>query len=75
MTTERFRNTLDQQPFRPFTFRMAGGRAFEVVHPDFVANSPSGRNVIVFQSGESYSVLDLLLMSELEVNGAKGRPA
>lgn len=72
MTTEQFRATLHQQPFLPFTVRMADGRAFEIAHRDFVALSPSGRTVIVFQTDESYSVLDLLLMSELQV--ANGRP-
>jgi len=52
---------------------MADGRAFEIAHRDFVAMSPSGRTIIVFQSDENYSVLDLLLMSELQV--ANGRPA
>lgn len=73
MTTEQFRATLHQQPFRPFTIRMADGRAFEIAHRDFVALSPSGRTIIVFQSDEIYSVLDLLLMSELQVGN--GRPA
>jgi hypothetical protein len=73
MTVEQFRTTLHQQPFRPFKIRMADGRAFEVVHPDFVAQSPSGRTVIVTHPDDSYSVLDLLLMSELEV--ANSRPA
>jgi hypothetical protein len=73
MTTEQFRTTLNLQPFRPFTIRMADGRSFEVSHPDFVALSPSGRTVIVFQPDESFSVLDLLLMSELQVGN--GKPA
>jgi len=72
MTTEQFTNTLRQSPFRPFTIRMADGRAFDVAHPDFVARSPSGRTVIVFGEGDSYSVLDLLLMSELEVHSDGG---
>jgi hypothetical protein len=67
MTTEQFRATLHQLPFKPFTIRMADGRAFPVTHPDFVAQSPSGRTVIVIQPDESYSVLDLLLMTELQV--------
>lgn len=67
MTTEQFKTTLHLQPFRAFTIRMADGRTFEVTHPDFVAQSPSGRTVIVFQPDESYSVLDLLLMTELQV--------
>jgi hypothetical protein len=65
MTTDQFRATLHQQPFRPFTIRMADGRAFKVAHPDFIAQSPSGRTIIVFQSDKQYCVLDLLLMSEL----------
>jgi hypothetical protein len=65
MTIEQFRATLHQQPFRPFTIRMPDGRAFEVRHPDFIAHSPSGRTVIVVQSDDSYSVLDL---SELDVS-------
>ena len=73
MTSEQFRATLRLQPFRPFKIRMADGRAFDVIHPDFVAQSPSGRTVIVFQPDESYSLLDLLLMTELEVPGPHGR--
>ena len=76
MTIEQFQATLHQAPFRPFTIRMADGRAFEIPHPDFVARSESGRTVIVFHRGaENYSVLDLLLMSELEVQPTNGRSA
>ena len=72
MTSEQFRATLRQQPFRPFTIRMADDRAFEVAHSDFIAQSQSGRTVIVFNSDETYSVLDLLLMSELQVSASNG---
>jgi hypothetical protein len=72
MTTEQFRATLHRQPFRQFTIRMADGRAFEVGHRDFVALSHSGRTAIVFQPDESYGVLDLLLMSELQVSASNG---
>jgi hypothetical protein len=72
MTSEQFRATLHQQPFRPFTIRTADGRAFDVAHPDFVAQSHSGRTVIVFQLDENYSVLDLLLMSEFQVSASDG---
>jgi hypothetical protein len=72
MTTDQFRETLHQTPFRPFTIRMADGRSFDVAHRDFVAQSPSGRTAIVFNSDEGYGVLDLLLMSELEDHSANG---
>jgi hypothetical protein len=75
MTTEQFRSTLRLQPFRPFTIRMADGRTFDVPHPDFVAQSPSGRTVVVFQEDDNYSLLDLLLMTELEVHSSNGSAA
>jgi hypothetical protein len=72
MTGEQFRAVLHQMPFRPFTIRMADGRASEVRHRDFVAISPAGRTVFVYESEEAFSVLDLLLMTELQVSGANG---
>jgi hypothetical protein len=53
---------------------MADGSTFDVVHPDFISMSPSGRTVIVVHPDDSYSVLDLLLMSELEVHADNGKP-
>jgi hypothetical protein len=73
MTTDQFRAMLHQDPFRLFTIRMADGRAFDVAHRDFVAMSPTGRTAIVYQDNENFSVLDLLLMSELQ--GVNGHPA
>jgi hypothetical protein len=75
MTNEQFISALRQTPFRPFTIHMADGRAFHVSHPDFVARSPSGRTVIVFSADHNYSVLDLLLVRELEVHAADDRAA
>jgi hypothetical protein len=73
MTNEQFRAAIRSQPFRPFTIHMDDGRQLKVNHPDFAVQSPSGRTVIVFGSDENYSVLDLLLMSELEVHSGNGR--
>ena len=73
MTTDQFQATLHQTPFRSFTIRMVDGGSFDVTHRDFVARSPTGRTVIIFGKDESYSVLDLLLMSELEVHAGNGR--
>jgi hypothetical protein len=68
MTVEQLRNAHRAVPFRAFTIRMVDGRAFLVSHPEFLSHSPSGRTVIVHQSDDSFNVLDLLLMSELEVH-------
>ncbi|MEM6458839.1 MAG: hypothetical protein AAF710_05550 [Planctomycetota bacterium] len=68
MTIEQFKNVLHASPFRPFTIHTADGRVFMVKHRDFVSRSPSGRTVIVHSEDDSFSVLDLLLVSELEVH-------
>ncbi|HEV7225203.1 MAG TPA: hypothetical protein VGN42_21030 [Pirellulales bacterium] len=75
MTIEQFRSSLHMRPFKPFTIRMADGRSFEVPHPDFVMEFPSGRTVIVVQPDDSYSLLDLLLMTELEFPSSNGNAA
>jgi len=71
MTSEQLKATLKQQPFQPFTIRMADGRAFTVAHPEWVMVSPTGRTAILFKPDDSYSVVDLMLMNELEVPAAK----
>ena len=67
MTIEEFKTALHKQPFVPFKIRMADGRTFPVDHRDFVARSPSGRTVTVYYDGDRSSVLDLLLMTEIEM--------
>ena len=47
---------------------MADGRSFKVGHPEFLSRSPSGRTVIVYGNEENFSILDLLLMTELEMH-------
>jgi hypothetical protein len=68
MTVQQLDNIHRAQPFRPFTIHMGDGRAFHVPHPEFLSRSPTGRTVIVFGPEEAFSVLDLLLMTELQVN-------
>ena len=68
MTTEQFKNALKAQPFRPFTIHMGDGRAFFVKHQDFIARSPRGRTVIVYGDDEIHSILDMLLVTELEIH-------
>ena len=71
MTIEQLRSVHDARPFRPFTLHLADGRRVLVPHNEFLSHSPSGRTVIVFESGESFSIIDLLLVTRIEVhNGA-----
>lgn len=74
MTIEQLANVHHARPFRPYTIHLGDGRAFFVKHPDFLSRSPSGRTVIVHQSDDSFSVLGLLLVTELQVH-APSSPA
>jgi hypothetical protein len=65
MTAEQLRAMA--HPFRPFTIHLADRRALTVPHRDFVSQSPGGRTIIVYRSDESFSVVDLYLVTELEV--------
>ncbi len=67
MTAEQFRKMREATPFRPFTIHLADGRTLTVPHRDFVSQSPGGRTIIVYQSDESFSIVDLYLVTELEV--------
>jgi hypothetical protein len=68
MTVEQFQKVHGARPFRPFTLHMGDGRSFRVDHPQFLSRSPSGRTVVVYQADDSFSVLDMLLMTKLEVH-------
>lgn len=70
MTAEQLRAVRDANPFRPFTVYLADGRSVRVPHRDFLSMSPGGRTVIVYQSGEAFSIIDLLLVTELAVDAA-----
>ena len=67
MTIEQVRRLYDLQPFRPFTMHLADGRELAVRHREFVALSPSGRTVIVYQPDDSFNVVDVFLVTDLEV--------
>ena len=71
MTSEQLKATLRQQPFRPFTIRMVDGRSFTVSHPEWVMVSPTGRTAILVEPDDSYSIVYLMLMNELEIPSTK----
>jgi len=57
----------EASPFRPFTIHLADGRSLTVPHRDFVSQSPGGRTIIVYWSDEAFSIVDLYLVTELEI--------
>ena len=72
MTTFQVRKLYEARPFQAFRLRMADGRSIRVAHPEWMAFSPSGRSVIVHKRNDDYDVVDLRLVTSLDV-GRNGR--
>jgi hypothetical protein len=73
VTIEKIRELCHADPFRPFVIHFPDGRRVEVVHPDFVALSPTGRLISVFQPDDSESLIDLMLISDVSIKGRTRR--
>jgi hypothetical protein len=72
MTIEQLKTIHQARPFRPFTLYLADGRQVHVPHHEFLSHSPTGRTVVVHHTEEeSFSILDLLLVTELKLDPAK----
>ena len=72
MTIEKIRQLYDVEPFHPFVMHLADGREIAVTHREWLASAPSGRTVIAFKPDDSFNIVDLLLVTDLEVkNGSK----
>jgi hypothetical protein len=73
MTVEQLKQVWKADPFRAFRIHLADGRNVDVNHGDFLMPSPSGRTVIVYQPDDSFNVIDLPLVTDLEVSNGKSR--
>ena len=67
MTIEQLQDRIRAEPFRPFVMHLADGREVPVVHREFLLTSPSGRTVVVFQPDDHMNIIDLLLVTDLEL--------
>jgi hypothetical protein len=77
MTIEQIRTVYNAQPFRPFVIHLADGRAVPVHHREFMMSVPSGRTIVVSQPDDTLHIIDLLLVTDLELkptsNGSSRR--
>jgi hypothetical protein len=71
-TIEQIRKVHEAEPFRPFNMHLADGRRIPVPRREFLAISPSGRTVAVFLPDESFEIVDLFLVTDLEFNRGSG---
>ena len=74
MTIEQLRNFYNAQPFQPFFMHLADGRTIPVHHPRFMAAAPSGRTITVYQPDDTLNVVDLLLVTDLEIKPITSGP-
>jgi hypothetical protein len=67
MSVEQVRRLYEAQPFQPFTLHLADGRQIPVHHREFIAFSPTGRKLFVYQPDTSFNIVNLYLVTDLEV--------
>ena len=67
MTIKQLRNVYNAQPFRPFVIHLADGRHVPVLHREFIMAVPSGRTLVVCQPDDTVNIIDLLLVTDLEL--------
>jgi hypothetical protein len=75
MTIEQVQALYKAQPFRPFVLHLADGREVPVLHRDFIMAVPSGRTLFVAQPDDTVNIIDLLLVTDVELkpNGSGKR--
>lgn len=67
MKIEDLRTLHQARPFRPFAIHTADGRTFPIPHSEFLAYDPDGSTIVALRASDSFSVLDLGLVTELEI--------
>jgi hypothetical protein len=70
MTIQQLKAAYDAQPFRPFVIHLADGREIAVKSREFIMSVPSGRTIVVAQPDDTLNIIDLLLITDLEVSPA-----
>ena len=71
MTTDSLRTALKAQPFLPLILRTADQREYRIDHPEMAMMSKGGRTVAVNFEGNAFTIIDLLLVTSLEVNAPR----
>ena len=67
MTKDAIRETLSTEPFKPFSFRLTDGSLVPVPHPEFILITQGGRTAYVNVEGERVKILDLALITAIEI--------
>lgn len=64
MDIDGVREALREEPFEPFSIRLADGRSLPVMHPEFVAVGK--RRLVVMDEQDSWSFVQTLMIVSLD---------
>ncbi len=73
MKMENLRTLHQARPFRPFAIHTADGGKFPIPHSEFLAYDPEGTMVVALRTNHTVSILDLDLITELEILPSNGK--
>ena len=71
MDIKKIRDRLHELPFRPFSIHLADGRDIMIQHPDFVALDPEETELVAFAPDGSMKIVNLDLMTSLDISRPK----
>jgi hypothetical protein len=63
MTIREIQRLRSAKPFEPFRVLTADGHEYDVGHPEYISQTPSGRLITIGLADDSTVTLDLLLVT------------
>ena len=72
-TRDQVRAAMRAQPFRPFHVKLADGRTFRIDHPEFIAVSPNGREMVIYDD-EGMNLIGMLRVVEVRAAEPQEKP-
>ena len=72
MNVKALRELRWKDPFKPFRLHISDGRNIPVDRAEYMAISPAGRAIFVWERDESYHVVDIPMITEFEYSEKVG---
>jgi len=69
--TDEVRRLMDAEPFKPFMVKASDGKQYRVKHPDYVAISPKGGRISLYDDEETTTTLSALHIVSVETLKAR----
>ena len=71
--TGEVRKLMNAEPFAPFLVKTSDGKQYRVKHPDYVAISPKGGRVTLYDDEETTTTLSALHIVAVEPQRVRAR--